>query len=85
MSRTTNKIFWIITECFDFTQVEYFPIVGTFDNSNFFGRYNINCTTVATTTNYKYFMVYANAKVLTELHGHDGRTVVKWIDDEEGK
>lgn len=24
--------------------------------------------------------VYANAKVLEKLHGHDGRTVVEWID-----
>jgi hypothetical protein len=24
--------------------------------------------------------VYANAKVLEALHGHDGRTTVEWID-----
>lgn len=24
--------------------------------------------------------VYANRKVLESLHGHDGRTVVEWID-----
>jgi hypothetical protein len=24
--------------------------------------------------------VYANAKVLEQLHGHDGRTIVRWID-----
>lgn len=24
--------------------------------------------------------VYANAKVLDKLHGHDGRTTIEWID-----
>jgi len=26
--------------------------------------------------------VYANAKVLTALHGHGGNTHIKWIDEE---
>lgn len=25
--------------------------------------------------------VYANAKVLEKLHGHEGRTVVRWVDE----
>lgn len=25
--------------------------------------------------------VYANAKVLEKLHGHEGRTVVQWVDE----
>lgn len=24
--------------------------------------------------------VYANAKVLEKLHGHDGRTLIEWVD-----
>lgn len=27
--------------------------------------------------------VYANAKVLTALHGHGGRTTIRWIDGEQ--
>lgn len=27
--------------------------------------------------------VYANTKVLEQLHGHGGRTVVEWIDKKE--
>ncbi len=27
--------------------------------------------------------VYANAKVLEQLHGHDGRTRVKWLDEDK--
>lgn len=26
--------------------------------------------------------VYANAKVLTALHGHGGNTTIRWIDEE---
>jgi len=25
--------------------------------------------------------VYANAKVITALHGHEGRTKIQWIDE----